>query len=118
MMTRMRRLIAPSVFAGDEEKTQAADLLNTTLLAILVGTALYCVVAPIVAVIFVRRLIIAGALILLSAAMLFWMRRGYVRFTSVATVSGVWAMLTLAAALSGGVRAPAFSGYMIVVLMA
>ena len=49
MIARLRQLLAPPVFPSDEEKTHAADLLNTALLTILLGTVAYCTIAPIVA---------------------------------------------------------------------
>ena len=118
MIARIRQLFAPPVFPGDDDKTHAADLLNTVLLTILFGTLLYSVSAPIVAAVFSRRLIVAGAIIGLMLGMLFLMRRGHVRLASAITIAGTWALLTYAAATSGGMRAPAIGGYLIVVLSA
>jgi PAS domain S-box-containing protein len=116
MLHRVQRLVAPPIFEGDEEKTYAAQLLHTALLTILAGTLLYSILAPLVATLVVRRLAIGGAMIGLLLAMLIALRRGHVRFASSATVAGIWVLLTFAALMSGGVRAPAFSGYVLVVL--
>jgi PAS domain S-box-containing protein len=118
MIGRLRQLLAPPVFPGDDEKTHAADLLNTALLTILLGSALYSAIAPIVATILTRRMVSAAALIGLLVSMLFVMRRGYVRTAAFITVAGCWAILTAAAYTSGGMRAPAIAGYLIVVLCA
>ena len=69
MIARIRQLFAPPVFPGDDDKTHAADLLNTVLLTILFGTLLYSVSAPIVAAVFSRRLIVAGAIIGIALGM-------------------------------------------------
>ncbi|MFL5803024.1 MAG: two-component system sensor histidine kinase NtrB [Roseiflexaceae bacterium] len=116
MLHRVQRLVAPPIFEGDEEKTYAARLLNTALLTLLAGTLLYSVLAPLVAAFLVRRLAIDGAMIGLLIGMLLALRRGHVRFAGRATVAGIWVLLTLTALISGGVRAPAFSGYIVVVL--
>jgi two-component system cell cycle sensor histidine kinase/response regulator CckA len=116
MLTRMRRLIAPPVFAGDEEKSQAAEVLNALLLAMLVACVLYAVVAPLATPTSVRRLGIAGLLLSWLLAMLSLMRRGHLRFASSATIAGVWAILTFIAATDGEVRSLVFGGYMILVL--
>ena len=116
MLTRMRRLIAPPVFAGDEEQTQTAAVLNAVLLALLLGCVLYGMAVPLASASYLRRLIIAGALALWLLAMLLLMRRGRLRVASGATVAGMWVVLTFTAATDGGVRSLAFGGYMIVVL--
>ncbi|HET9223453.1 MAG TPA: hypothetical protein VFO07_13160, partial [Roseiflexaceae bacterium] len=106
----------PPVFAGDEEQTQAAQVLNAVLLAPLLGYVLYVVVVPLVTATYLRRLMIVGALILWLLGMLLLMRRGRLRLASGATVVGLWVALTYAAAIDGGVRSLAFGSYMIVVL--
>jgi two-component system, cell cycle sensor histidine kinase and response regulator CckA len=116
MLTRVRRLIAPPVFAGEEEQTQAAEVLNAVLLAMLLGCVLYVSIVPLVTAIYLRRLAIAGVLILWLLSMLLLMRRGRLRLASGATVVGLWAILTFTAAADGGVRSLAFGCYMIVVL--
>jgi two-component system, cell cycle sensor histidine kinase and response regulator CckA len=116
MVTQMRHLIAPPVFEGDAEKTQAAEVLNAVLLAMLAGCTLYGIIIPLAAAAYVRRLAIDGGLILWLLGMLFLSRRGYVRQASSATIIGVWVILTLTVATDGGVRSLAFGGYMIVVL--
>jgi PAS domain S-box-containing protein len=118
MMNHVRRLVAPPIFEDDQEKTYAAGLLHTALLSILAGTLLYSLLAPFVVPFFVRRLAIDAVMIGLLLAMLLALRRGHVRFASYTTVAGIWMLLTLTALISGGVRAPALSGYVIVVLSA
>ena len=118
MAAWLRQSLAPPRFEGDEEKTHFAGLLHTTLLTLLAGALLYIVFAPLVATIFVERLPVAGMMIGLLLLMLVVLRFGYIRFASVTTVLGIWVLLTLAAITNGGVRSPAFNGYLIVLLCA
>jgi PAS domain S-box-containing protein len=112
----MRRLIAPPAFAGDEEQTQVAEILNVILLALLFGSVLYSAAVPFATTIYLRRLLIAGALLLWLLGMLLLMRRGQLRLASGGTIVGLWVVLTCTAAIEGGVRSHAFGSYMIVVL--
>jgi PAS domain S-box-containing protein len=118
MIARLRQLLAAPIFQGDDDKTHAADLLNTTLLTILLGIVLYGLIAPILDILLIRRISVVGAMIGLLLGTLFIMRRGYVRLAGGITVGGLWAMLTYAALTSGGIRAPAIGGYVILVLSA
>ena len=44
MWERIRTLISPPVFAGDEEKTNAARLLNTLLWVVIISAAVFAVI--------------------------------------------------------------------------
>jgi PAS domain S-box-containing protein len=114
----MRRLIAPPVFADDEEKTQAAQVLNAALLTMLVACLLYSLVAPIATTIDLGRLGLAGLLVLWLLGMLLLMHRGHLRLASSITIAGMWLILTLLAVADGQVRSLTFGGYMILVLSA
>ncbi len=118
MFDKIRHLLTPPVFKDDNDKTYTAGLLNIILLSILLGTVAYGLAAPFVATIVWVRLAYVGSLVLIVVGLLVLTRRGYVLFVSVATVVSVWAILTLASLTSGGVRAPAFSGYIIVIISA
>jgi PAS domain S-box-containing protein len=120
MLAQIRGLIAPPVFAGDEDKTRLAELLNTILLTILIGVVL---ASPLLVIASsdptASRPIATALLTLLTLALLVLMRRGHVRFASATTVIGVWAIVTLAISIGGsGVRSLGFPGNLIVVLMA
>ncbi len=118
MFDKIRQLLTPPVFKDDDDKTYTAGLLNIILLSILFGSLLYGLAAPLVATVVLLRLAYVGSFVLVVVGLLVLTRRGYVRFVSVATVVSVWALLTLASVTSGGVRAPAFSGYIIVIISA
>ncbi|HSG45059.1 MAG TPA: PAS domain S-box protein, partial [Anaerolineales bacterium] len=94
---------------------QAAMLINSISISILVATVLYTVFA---------RVVVPGdlysfvfPLILLPVALLVMIRRGVVLLAGGILVIGVWSILTYAAYLNEGVYAPAFSGYIIVVMI-
>ncbi len=118
MFNVIRRLLSPPVFKGDDDKTYTASLLNIILLSILLGVVLYGLASPFVATAVVLRLLYVGSFTLVVVGLLVLTHRGHVRFVSVATVVSIWAILTPAAITSGGVRAPAFSGYIIAVISA
>ncbi len=87
MIDRVRHLIAPPMFEGDEEKAYAARLLNTALLAILAGALLYNVFTPLIMPFALHRVIISGAIVGLLLAMLSLLRRGHIYGASCGTVA-------------------------------
>jgi len=115
-VTSIRLLLAPPLFADDEEKTRVASVLNTLLLSLMAAAVAYAVVAPIVATNPARRVLIAGPVILVMPALLLVMRRGYVRLAGVVLNAGLWLIATATVVIAGGVRAPEFGAYLIVVL--
>jgi PAS domain S-box-containing protein len=117
MITGLRPWLAAPVFPADEEKTRVAGVLHTVLLAFLAGNAGYIVFIWLLDL-SLFRLIVIGPLFLIGLVLLSAMRRGYVQFASVALSVSVWAAATESCLISGGVRAPALSGYVIVVLIA
>lgn len=118
MLTYLRQLLAPPVFDGDEAKTYAASLLNTVLFSVLLGTILYGVASPIAITDVPLRLAYVSFLVGLVLSLIFVMRRGQVRLAASVIVVGLWAVLTVAAITSSGVTAPAFNGYIVVILCA
>ncbi len=76
---RVRHLIAPPIVDGDEEQAYAARLLNTALLAILLGVLLYNLVTPLIMPFALHRVVISGAIVGLLLAMMFLLRRAYLR---------------------------------------
>lgn len=106
------------IFAGDEEKTRKAHLLNTILLALFSIGALYLVFAPIDVTRWLQRLIILGPFLLIVLGAWLAMRRGWVRFTGQVVVFALWAMFTLAMGYGAGYNNPAYMGYILVVVCA
>jgi GAF domain-containing protein len=115
MIAQVRHLLAPPSFAGDEDKTRIAGILNTVLWLILAGGVLYGFFAPEA---LLRRVLYAGGFLLFTLPLLFAARRGHLRFAGVALVGALWLVLTVSAAGTGGVRAPAFGMLVVVILSA
>src|SRR5215471_14819716 len=117
MVDRIRRLVAPPVFEGDEEKTRTASSLNTVSL-VLLGTQILALFLPVYYGSASRRVLFAVSAASMSIVVQILMRRGLVRGGSYLFVAGLWIALTLAAVTGGGVRAPAFAGYTIPLMCA
>jgi hypothetical protein len=120
VLERIRTMLAPPVFTGDEEKTQYTNILNTILLAILAGCMFslpLIVVASSYKVLY-ARLFTAAGLFLFVLIIIVIMRRSYVRFSGVPTVAVLWAIITLAITFCvGGVRSLGYPGYLILVII-
>jgi two-component system, cell cycle sensor histidine kinase and response regulator CckA len=117
MVKRRLALLASPVFEGDEDKTRSAHLLNTVSL-VLLATQLIALFVPVYYGSTVRRVLLAGSLGIVTIAVQALMRRGLVRLASYLFVSGLWLALTLAAVTGGGLRAPAFAGFVIPIMCA
>lgn len=111
MFKQIRYFLAPPVFAGDEEKTRSAYLLNLITISSLVGTLLYSLLAT-------TERPYVGLVVGVILMAWFAMRRGYVRTASIALVGGIFGVLVIGVFTGGGVRAPGYSGFFIVILLA
>ncbi|HLF75284.1 MAG TPA: PAS domain-containing protein, partial [Anaerolineales bacterium] len=112
MFRRIRHFLAPHDFAGHEEKTRKAYLLNVMTLSSIPGILLYVLLAPTERLAYVG--FAAGVILIAWLAM----RRGYVRPASVLLVGGIFCILVISVFTGGGVRAPAYSGFLVVILLA
>src|SRR5690349_20802991 len=117
LMTRLRSFFAPPLFP-DDEKTRVAGLLHANLLAIIVLYGVYDILALVVPAISTRRLLSTAPILILGLALMPVLRRGYVRLASAILCASLWTIGTGATIFGGGVAAPAFSGYFLVVLIA
>lgn len=117
MRTWIRQFLAPPVFVGDEDKTRTAFLLNTILLVLLTGAMLFRIIIGFRVTTHSHPPLLWPFIVLLLG-LIFLMRRGYVRFTSVATVSSLWLILLASAIINGGIRSAEFSSFIIPVLIA
>ncbi len=116
MLERLSRYLRPPIFPDDEDKTFTASLLHVILWVVLLGVILYTLVAPITPS---RRLATwSYALVVdgLALGLLYLMRQGRVRFSAVVINIGLFIILTVAAYFNGGVVAPAYGGYIIVIV--
>ena len=105
MVTRIKNLLAPPVFQGDELKTRQASLLNLVLLSLFVLAILMFLGNALSTEAFTRtrmigNVFLAACCIGLSA----WMRRGNVQAAGILTLVLSFVLLTTSVALRGTIR--------------
>lgn len=117
MFNKIRHLLAAPVF-DNEEKTRKARVLNAILLAILSLSILTIILV----VSFVGRDITelksTWLILFTSFVLLIAIRRGYVQIAGFLAAMILWVGITLALINRGGILNPAFSGYMLAILVA
>lgn len=117
MVERIKQLLAPPVFPEDHNKTRAASVLNTLLLAILALLIFNTLRALLIA--FEPVPVLLNAINLpIALALLFFLRRGNVRGSSLATVSLFWLVVTLVSVAFSGVDIIILSSYYVLVILA
>ena len=115
MVTWLRKILAPPVFEGDEDKTRTARALNTVLLTILAVALLGAFATPFVA----RPLdtvIIIVPLVVLASASLALMRSARVRPAAWLFIFSLWVLITVLISLSDGVNNVVASAYIVIVI--
>jgi methyl-accepting chemotaxis protein len=109
--------LAPPMFAGDEDKTRIAGLLNAISLSLLAVFMLASIF-----ILYTSWNVTNAAVIALMGLMLLLvqvlMRRGIVRPAGLILAAGFWVVLTYITATGGGVQAVTLSSYVLVILMA
>lgn len=117
MRRYLRSLLVPPIF-NDESKTVFASRLYKILHAIILLVILFSIPFSLFPDTLTSRftaitaVVIPFCLILLEAT-----RRGWVQLASYSLVLMLWAVVTIGAATAGGVRAPIFIGYIVIVLI-
>jgi methyl-accepting chemotaxis protein len=117
LLFHMRRLLAAPVFAGDEEKTRAAGVLNTILWASISLDLLIAIVSifdPSSAAI---ALAATGGFIALQAGMLLLVRRGYVQVAGWALSLSLGLAFAVLAVFTDGVRGTVLPCLVVVILI-
>jgi len=117
MWDNIRRRLAPPVFAGDEEKTRVAALLNATLwifMALDIAAVLVFLFLPNL----VQSLPIIGLLILGEVISLWLMQRGHLSAASLLFLAGIWILMTAVCVFFGGTQSAAYFGFVVVVAAA
>lgn len=117
MFSKIKPLLAPPIFE-DETKTRTADLLNTILLTIMAAAVIFGVPLPIVAPTQPFLLSVAVLTFLIALVLSFLTQRGYVRFVSLSLSIVLMVILTPIIVNDGGIRAPAFSAYLLLIVVA
>lgn len=113
----LRKFFAPPVFEGDDEKTRAAELMNTVLNSIIVLSTLASI-ALILAHAPLGQAI--GSLSVIPFMLIFQigMRRGYVRAVSILTVSFLIINMSILMPINGTVRTTSITLYMLASIIA
>ncbi len=116
-MKVLQSVLRPPVFV-DEDKTRTAALVNTVLVACSSGSILFFVVAGLFIPDEADRIIYALVAMPLLVGLLVIVRWGYVRFASIVLVLLLWVLVALVSYTAGGVRTPAFAGFVLPILCA
>lgn len=113
----LRRLLAPPVFEGDEEKTRIARLLNSIILVQLFMPVI--LIANIFRIPNNRFLMLPVVAVFVVAllTMLFLMRRGYVRQVSIGVVGFLLMVAVLFGFLNGGQPRPVIIYYPFIIVV-
>jgi GAF domain-containing protein len=119
MFNWLRRLVAPPLFVGDEDKTRIAAQLNVILwtfagVVVVVGTA----VPFLFATQWVPIVVVLGVLFLLTAGMLLLMHRGQVRLAGGAFSLGMWLLYAGLMVGTGGLTSPVALTWIVTVIIA
>ena len=118
MFQRLRQMLAAPVFAGDDEKTRLAGVLNPILLIIVTLVMAYGISALFTARDMVDVLVQEGSIALVGLALIWLMRRGRVRVAALILCILLWAMITVGNWFSGGIRGSGLTSHFGIVLIA
>ena len=113
----MRALLKPPVF-DDDTKTRRAYVLHLTLLTALAGAVLYAFLMLLFVPPAPLRLGITLFTVALSGGSLLMLWRGYVRHVGLLFSTTLWLVFAVSSVFENGLHAPAFSGMILVVIIA
>jgi GAF domain-containing protein len=120
--TGIKRLFAPPVFEGDEEKTRNVALLNVLLwvmLCAIVVASLFLIVDSETAEAAITAAVIVYVVFVPALGGLIWMsRRGRVRQAGVSLAILCWATTTVTIVIFGGIRSTTTPGYFVAIFVA
>ncbi len=117
MRSAIRQFISPPVFA-DENQNRVAQLLNVMLLTVLVGVFAYAVMLPLLEPGKLHRLLLVGSVVALALILRHLMLHGSVRLAAMLLVFGMWCIITVSIATSGGPYSAAANIYVVFILAA
>lgn len=117
-LSRIRQLLSSPTFPDDEEKTRVAYRLMMVSAASLISTVIYSLVWVIILPQFAGRLLLATVAMLLFGAVILCVQSGRVQTGRSLFLGGLWIVVTLASASSGGTRAPIYGVYALVIMSA
>ena len=117
MFNRLKSFLSSPVYA-DERKNRTARYLNNFLLVLITLLTLQWLVRLNIDPIVSENMIIIASLAILSAALLFMLRRGYVQLSSYILIISSWVSMSLLSWLNDGVNDTAFLVYIVIILAA
>ncbi len=117
MLQSIRRFFSAPVCEDDEETLRAKHL-TIIIHAVLLSTLVYSVLTPLFAPQLTPRMWLILPMYPVILAMYWLAHKRKIRAASLLMIGGIWIILLLSAALSGGTQAPAFAGNMIIILSA
>ncbi len=117
MKRYIHSLFVPPFF-DDESKNILASRLFNILHAIIFLSAAFSIPFALFPALLVSRFIVIAAIVLpLCFILLEATRRGWVQVASYSLIVFLWGVVTIGAATAGGVRAPIFMGYLVIIVI-
>lgn len=117
MVTRIRQFLAPPVFAEDDEKSRAASLANTILLALIGLITVASVAVVLVMRVYALMDVIYVSMVPPLLVALWVLRRGHVRAACLMIVITLWLVLMGMTYFVGGVMNAGFTTVIIVIII-
>ncbi|HNT74911.1 MAG TPA: GAF domain-containing protein [Anaerolineae bacterium] len=117
MGNTIKRLLTPPVFAGDEQKTHVAALLNTILwifIAVCIAAGFFFVFLPNPEL----SLPLVGGFLLSNGALLWLMRRGQVSSASMMFLVVFWFLMLAVSFFLGGTQSATYWSFVVIVVAA
>lgn len=118
VIAKLKQLIGPPAFEGEDLSLHQKEVLTLLLWTSIVMVVWYLLYMGLFDDLGTRRLIVFGSLVILCFATLIAVRERKLQFASWLYVLGLWLVVTGAATTAGGIHAPAFAGYILVILVA
>lgn len=118
MKQYFRSLLVPPIF-DDESQTILASRLFKVLHAIIILSAVFSIPFGLFPTLLTSRfLMIAAIVVPISVLLLELARRGWIRLVSYALIVTLWLVVTIGSATGGGIQAPIFMGYLVIIVIA
>jgi PAS domain S-box-containing protein len=110
MFNRIRRFLAPPIFAANEEKSRNAYLLNSITISSFLAALIYEMILP------AERTLYAWLAAAVSLLAWLLMKRGHIRWASIVLVSGLSIAIALAVIAAGGLNAREYSAFIVPIM--
>lgn len=118
MLSRLRTFFTPPSFENDETSTNQARFINFLLWLITFSTLFFCLIWLLTAPHLAIRVLFAVPILPLMGLTHYFLSRKKLITAGLLIVLGLWLILIVSAWYSGGIHAPASSGFIVIVLLA